>query len=308
MALEYLDLVRDAPEPVPLPEREPTSDDRGLPGDSMRDLLSGGLRLPAALTRQVRDLLADPRQLPGTSAAAAGTVRGVLTQLSDTEQAKSPLWVARSLRRHLEVIHAGFDDTKAAARHLGGTLNHAFVAAAADAAGRYHAERGAPVEALRTSMIVSTRTASSGPNAFSLARLLVPTGEMSMADRFAEIRDRAASARSTALAGGMDAIAALASVLPTSVITRLARAQSQTVDFATSNVQGTPIAVYVAGAQLLANYPIGPLAGVAFNLTLLSHVGSLDMGLHTDAAAVDDPELLRRCLQRSFKELAALAP
>jgi diacylglycerol O-acyltransferase len=106
----------------------------------------------------------------------------------------------------------------------------------------------------------------------------------------------------------MEALAALASALPTSVITRLARQQSQTVDFATSNVRGTPVPVFVAGAEVLANYPIGPMAGVAFNLTLLSHVGSLDMGLHVDADAIDDPALLRRCLERAFKELGALAP
>ena len=50
--------------------------------------------------------------------------------------------------------------------------------------------------------------------------------------------------------------------------------------------------VYIAGAQLLENYPIGPLGGVAFNLTLLSYLGSLDMGLNIDAAAVTEPALV----------------
>ena len=35
---------------------------------------------------------------------------------------------------------------------------------------------------------------------------------------------------------------------------------------------------------------MGPLAGVAFNLTLLSYNGSLDMGLNIDAAAVAEPD------------------
>jgi WS/DGAT/MGAT family acyltransferase len=310
VALEYLDFTRDAAGPPPLPD-EPTptaGTDGTAPADTLRELVSGGLRLPAALARQVRDLLADPRHLPDAGTAAAETVRGVVTQLAETDRAKSPLWTARSLRRHLEVVQAPFAATRDAARHLGGTLNHAFVAAAADAAGRYHAERGQPVEALRASMVVSTRTADSGANAFSLARMLVPTGDMPMAERFTAIRDRSAHARASTAAAGMEALAALASALPTSVITRLARQQSQTVDFATSNVRGTPVPVFVAGAEVLANYPIGPMAGVAFNLTLLSHVGSLDMGLHMDAAAIDDPALLRRCLQRAFKELGALAP
>jgi diacylglycerol O-acyltransferase len=309
LALEYLDFERDAPGPAPLPEPDaPGTDDAGPSGDTLRELLSGGLRVPAALARQVRDLLADPRQLPDAGTAAAETVRSVVTQLSETDRAKSPLWTARSLRRHLEVLQAPFAATRDAARHLGGTLNHAFMAAAADAAGRYHAERGHPVETLRASMVVSTRTEQSGSNAFSLARLLVPTGEMPIAERFEAIRDRSATARANTATAGMEALAALASALPTSVITRLARQQSQTVDFATSNVRGTPVPVFVAGAEVLANYPIGPMAGVAFNLTLLSHVGSLDMGLHVDADAIDDPALLRRCLERAFKELGALAP
>jgi diacylglycerol O-acyltransferase / wax synthase len=313
LALEYLDFERDAPGPAPLADgpQPPAGEHAGPSGttaDTLRELLSGGLRVPAALARQVRDLLADPRQLPEAGTAAAETLRGVVSQLSETDSAKSPLWTTRSLRRHLEVVQAPFAATRDAARHFGGTLNHAFVAAAADAAGRYHAQRGHPVEALRASMVVSTRTASSGANAFSLARLLVPTGEMPMAERFAAIRDRSANARANTATAGMEALAALASALPTSVITRLARQQSQTVDFATSNVRGTPVPVFVAGAEVLANYPIGPMAGVAFNLTLLSHVGSLDMGLHMDADAIDDPALLRRCLERAFKELGALAP
>jgi hypothetical protein len=94
--------------------------------------------------------------------------------------------------------------------------------------------------------------------------------------------------------------------LPTSLVTRLARTQAQTVDFATSNVRGAPIAMYVAGAKLLENYPVGPLGGVAFNLTLLSYLGSLDMGVNIDTAAVADPALLHTCLAGAFDDLLAV--
>ena len=86
-------------------------------------------------------------------------------------------------------------------------------------------------------------------------------------------------------------------------ITRVARLQSQTVDFATSNVKGTPIPVFVAGSEIVNNFPLGPLGGVAFNLTLLSHVGSLDMGLNMDAGAVTHPEVMRDCLNDAFADL-----
>ncbi|MFM8826090.1 MAG: WS/DGAT domain-containing protein, partial [Actinomycetota bacterium] len=106
----------------------------------------------------------------------------------------------------------------------------------------------------------------------------------------------------------LDAIATVSTVMPTSVLTRLARAQAETVDFATSNVRGAGIPLYVAGAKLLANYPIGPLAGVAFNMTLLSYLGGLDVGINIDEAAVESPELLRESLQVAFDEIVALAP
>ena len=94
----------------------------------------GGFRLPIGVARQVRELLADPAAIPAASAATVDTVRGVLTQLSDVEQARSPLWTERSLRRRLEVVRAPFRETKDAAKRLGGTLNTAFLTAAAEAA------------------------------------------------------------------------------------------------------------------------------------------------------------------------------
>ena len=112
--------------------------------------------------------------LPKAGTAAADTFRGIVSQLADTDKARSPLWTARSLRRHIEVTRAPFRETKDAAARLGGTLNTAFMTAAADAASRYHVEMGSPTEALRASMAVSTRTESSGANAFSVIRMLVP--------------------------------------------------------------------------------------------------------------------------------------
>lgn len=305
LAMHYLDLERDAPEPPTAPRREP--DEIGEPEttniDMLREVVTGGLRIPIGVAKQVRELLADPAALPEASATAARTFKGLVDQLSDTDGARSPLWTQRSLHRRIETARAPFRETKDAARRLGGTLNTAFLTAATDAAARYHRELGEPVESLRASMAISTRTAESGANAFSLARMLVPTGDMPIAERFQAIQESATMARETSRTAGLDAMATLASTLPTSVITRLARQQAQTVDFATSNVKGSPVPVYICGAQLIEVYPIGPLLGVAFNLTLMSYLGSLDMALNIDAAAVAEPELLTDSLQRAFREL-----
>lgn len=309
MSLQYLDFERDAPDP-PIPDRAARADvDPPIApsaAESMRNMFASSFKLPLGVARQLRDLLADPANIPAAGSAAVGTVRGVVAQLSDVERARSPLWTERSLRRRFEVARAPFRSTKDAAKRLGGTLNTAFITAAAEAASRYHVEFGAPVDTLRTSMAVSTRTAESGANAFSLARIEVPTAPMPIEERFALIQQSADAARGELRSGGasLETLAAVAAALPTSLVTRLARQQSQTIDFATSNVRGAPMPLYMAGAQLVNIYPIGPLAGVAFNLTLMSYLGSLDMGLNVDAAAVAEPARLATLLEQSFKDLA----
>jgi WS/DGAT/MGAT family acyltransferase len=308
LSMQYLDLQRDAPEPAPPPRDallESSASAIPPPHDPVRDLLAGSLRMPLGLVRQIRDLLADPTQFPSAGAALAETVRGVVSQLSDVDKARSPLWTARSLRRRLDVVQHPLADTKAAAKRLDGTLNVAFITAAAEAAARYHEQLGAPVEQLRASMAISTRNPASGANAFTLARMLVPTGPMPVAERFAAIKEAVESARASSANASLETLSAVAATLPTSVVTRLARQQAQTVDFATSNVRGAPVPLYVAGARILESYPVGPLSGVAFNLTMMSYCGHLDMGLHSDAAAVQEPDLLAASLAAALNDLDA---
>ena len=311
LSLHFLDLERD---PGPLPALDPDLVNAAHvapapdASEALRGAMSDSLRIPLAVLRQVRDILADPTQLGAIGSSASATVKSLLTEITETDAARSPLWTARSLRRRLETTRVPYREMREAASVMGGKLNASFVTATAHAAGEYHRRMGAPVESLRASMAISTRTDSSGSNAFSLARMLVPTGEMPIAERFAAVNEALAMARSESASASLDAIAAIATVLPTSVITRLARAQAETVDFATSNVRGSGIPLYIAGAKLLANYPVGPLSGVAFNVTLMSYMGSLDVGINIDEAAVESPSLLRECMESAFAELCAVAP
>ena len=156
-------------------------------------------------------------------------------------------------------------------------------------------------------MAISTRTEASGANAFSLARMLVPTGDD--ADRRPLRRHpvgRQARPRRRRRRASLETLAAVAAALPTSAdhparppagADRRLRHQQR--------ARRHRCRCTSPGAQLLENYPVGPLAGVAFNLTLLSYNHSLDMGVNIDTAAVAEPELLRGCLERAFKDLVA---
>ncbi len=68
---------------------------------------------------------------------------------------------------------------------------------------------------------------------------------------------------------------------------------------------GAPFPLYLAGARIESNHPIGPLVGTAFNLTTISYDGSLDLGLHIDRGAVHLPDLLADCIDAAFDELLA---
>lgn len=320
MSMQFLDLERDAVRPAPARIESDPPDGRGVDTaaatsassppnlavsswDALRAITEATWRLPIGVARRVGELLADPASIPHASAAAVSATRAIAAQLSETDPARSTLWTERSLRRRMETARTPFAETKAAASKLGGSINDAFLTIAAEAAARYHIERDHSVEHLRASMAVSRRTGDSGSNAFSLVRMLVPTGPMPITERFAAVRELTTAAREEARSAGLETLAVVTSALPTSLLTRIARQQAQTVDFATSNVRGAPIPVYVAGAQLLENYAIGPLAGVAWNLTLLSYNGSLDMGLNVDAAAVDDPARLATLIEQSARAL-----
>jgi hypothetical protein len=131
---------------------------------------------------------------------------------------------------------------------------------------------------------------------------------MPIEERFSAINEILTAARTGAESAGLEALATISAVVPTSIVTRLARSQAETVDFATSNVRSAGVPLFMAGSQLLENYPVGPLGGVAFNVTLMSYLGSLDCGINIDEAAVESPSLLRDSLSQAFTELSAFAP
>jgi hypothetical protein len=110
--------------------------------------------------------------------------------------------------------------------------------------------------------------------------------------RFQLVHERLSRTKAERAMGVIDGMAGFANLLPTSVLVRVARQQVETVDFAVSNVRGAPFPLYIAGARMEANYPVGPTGGTAWNLTLMSYDGHLDMGLNVDAGAVSDPAAL----------------
>ena len=250
-----------------------------------------------------------PFQLGADMAGSAGRVVGQLRQQQGP--AGSPLWRERSRHRAFEVIRLPLDDIKAAGKAFGGTVNDVFVAGAALGAIRYHEKRDTALETLHVSFVISTRGADDddvGGNAFTPTPVQLPAGPMSLEERFTRIHEQMTQERrKTTGRGLLPAVAGVANLLPTSVVTGVARAQTARIDFATSNMRGSPVPTYTAGAKLLWAGVLGPVAGTAFNMTAMSYSGSLDIGVHIDPAAVDDPADLRRCLEEGYEALLELS-
>ena len=77
-------------------------------------------------------------------------------------------------------------------------------------------------------------------------------------------------------------------------------------DLQVSNVPGSPVPLYLAGAKVLKLFPFGPLPGPAAMITVHSYVGTCYVGINLDPAAITEPELFLACLQEGVDEVLAL--
>jgi WS/DGAT/MGAT family acyltransferase len=327
LSAQFIDFEPTPPEPDPSMTEEavtapPLTEAEEEPSDALVSgpaalvvdalgLLGDRARVPFDLGRravaEVRELVSHPSQVPRETAEAFEAAQATVRQLLVTEPARSALWAGRrSARRQLEVLSLDLERAKAAARSLGGTLNDLYVAGVLGGVGAYHRHFGVDVGDLRVSVPVSTREdRSAGGNSFLPARVLLPAGVRDPVARFDAVHERMSAVKGVRTSALSDAVTGMAANLPPSLILRLVKQQVDTVDFGVSNVRGSPLPLYIGGARILANYPMGPTAGTACNVTLLSYCSSMDIGINADAGAVEDAPLLRQQIEQSLYELMA---
>lgn len=253
---------------------------------------------------------ADPSRLTNTIGSVLDTVKDAVAQLAPSDEeahSGSPLWTSRSRHRHLEWVQLRVDDLRAIGKLAGGSINDAFMAGLAEAAHRYHAERGVEIETVNSSFVLSTRTDSkAGGNAFTPVPVKLPAGAMAPSDRVAAVMQATEHAKEHAQkTGGMTGLSGIANLLPTSVVTSTARAAASRIDFATSNLRGAPFPIFVSGAEVVATVPMGPVAGTGANITALSMNGKFDIGLFIDPDAITEPGDFRRNVEESFADMLA---
>ena len=286
-------------------------------GDTVQRTLGHLVRRQVGIGRRVAGEVimwpADPSRARETAETAVMTVRSVIDQLQpgDDDRQGSPLLKNRSRHRHLEWVSVPVAGLKDAAHAAGASLNDAFLAGLADGAYRYHAEFGEPVAEFNSSFVVSTRSDNTaGGNSFTPVPVQLPGGDLNTKARIARVHERTTAARSEAgRTGGIGGLSGVVNLLPTSVVTRTARAAAAHIDFATSNLRGAPFELYVAGAKVENIVAMGPVAATGANITALSHEGTLNIGIFVDPAAFEHPEAFARHVDAAFVDMIAeLAP
>jgi diacylglycerol O-acyltransferase len=319
LAERYMDLE---PHPAPPPEVDldevlkATPEPEGTDEDFATSLVNTTThtlrRILGIVRRTVGEaalVVADPPRLAEGVGNVTKAIESARGQLGGSGPG-SPLWTERSRHRDFDVLDVPFEAAKDAAKKLGGSLNDFFVTGAAIGAVKYHEFYGTEAPFLNATFVVSTRSDSSaGGNSFTPSIVRIDGGKMDPADRFTQLKELMGSRRGEVTGGAdlMGALSGLANLLPTSVVTGIGRSQAGRIDFATSNVRGAPFHVYVAGAKAIAFYPMGPVAGTAWNITMMSYAGTLFMGVQTDPAAITDLDLLIRSIKEGYRELFAAA-
>jgi len=282
--------------------------------DAVRNSVGHVARRQLGIARRVAGEVvlwpADPARMNDKLVNLGETAAAAINQLTPPPEETShgsPLWNERSRHRHLEHLTLSVADLKAAGHAAGGSLNDAFLAGLAEGAHRYHAKREAPAQTFSSSFVLSTRSDSkAGGNSFTPVPVRLPGAAMTVLERLRLVHQAATDAREQAeRTGGVGGLSGIANLLPTSVVTRTARAQGARIDFATSNLRGAPMELFCAGAQVVRTIVMGPVAGTGANITAMSYQDNFEIGMFIDPEAITDPADFQVCVSEAFADMFA---
>jgi WS/DGAT/MGAT family acyltransferase len=315
LSLALVDLERDPPEnAAPPPHPSGYEPRRDTPIDVARQAVSDAATRNLGAARgaigALGRVIGQPRELPARAGDAARFVTSLQRQALVTDTAKSDVMSERSLRRRFEVHRLSLGAMRAAAASLGGSVNDAYVTGLASALGRYHERFNSEVDELRVAIPVSTRERGDRQttNAFAPARVVIPIRPAhDLAALFKDIHDRLEIAKHERALHAAGALAGVVSGLPTSVLVAFTRSQTRTIDFAASNLRGSPVPLYLGGARILGNFPFGPRTGCALNVTMLSYCDELHLGLNVDPAAIVDVREFLEDVDDAYRALTSYA-
>ncbi len=134
----------------------------------------------------------------------------------------------------------------------------------------------------------------------------LPVGPMGAKKRLALIRERTKSLKESNYAVGAEFLMNIGTWAPPTIHAMAARAAARTrvVNLVVSNVPGPRVPMYVAGARLLAQYPIMPIGEtMGLSIAVTSLAGTMAFGITADWDTLPDIEALGEAIDDSLAEL-----
>lgn len=258
------------------------------------------------------------------AASGAGKLRGALkapVQLVDRWLApRTRFNVAIDASRSIGTWSVPLPEFKSVAAMCDASVNDLLLALCSGALRRYLKQLGElPKASLIAAIPVSLREAgdASANNQVTMLPCALGTQHARVADRLAAVR--------AGMADLKQATHTYQSLIPTDypslgapwIVSGLAQLYAKSklaervplpVNLVLSNVPGSPVTLYLAGARMLAYHPISAIThGLALNITVQSYERALDFGLVACARAVPDLDDLIDALAAEYDELKALA-
>jgi diacylglycerol O-acyltransferase / wax synthase len=270
-----------------------------VPGEGMR-AMRHATRAPRHATRRAVD---------GLRAMGAFAVPGL------RPAPPSALNVPIGPHRRYAWVDASLDDLRAVKDALGGTLNDAVLTSVTLALGRWLRGRGAETEGLvlRAMVPVSVRAETErGALGNRVAAMFapLPVGLEDPRDVFATVTAAMRGLKESGQAVGAQTLTQLADFAPPTIASQAARLQARQRYFnvVVTNVPGPQRPLWLLGREMLAIYPVVPLAaGQALGLAIMSYNGRLGYGLLADYDALPDLDDVRGALRAALDDLAAAA-
>lgn len=302
IAEEILDFAREETEREPVRARM----DRGVApfADALAWNWSTGIGLfrgGASAVRAIGRAAVNPVRAVRDSAAMVFSLARLARPITET---MSPVMTERGLGRRLTVLEAPLAQLSDSALHTGCTVNDAFLTALLLGLRAYHRRYDAPLDQVRVTMPISVRCEDDplGGNRITLARFALPVGAEEVMGLMWVVHELVEHWRREPAIPWSNAVAAVFNRLPAVAIAQMLKH----VDFVASDVAGSPVPLYLAGAEVERMHAFGPTIGTAFNATLISHEGTCWVGINADTAAIPDVPEFTECLASGFREVLAL--
>ncbi len=228
---------------------------------------------------------------------------------------------AISPHRRVALAELPLSEVRRVRQVLGGTTNDVVLAVTAGALRSFFASRGEePASSLVGMVPISVRTEEEDGALGNRVSAMLVSLATTVADpvaRLRRIREETRTAKEQSRFVDAEVFAGWAQALAPSVATRLTRLVtnlrlfdhvSPLFNLIVSNVPGPDFPLYLAGAPMVAMYPLGPIVeGVGMNVTVFSYLDVLYVGVQGCRELTPDLDVMAGALGRSLAELVTMA-